>query len=72
MEYISLCAKWTLGRVKDRYIKYDKAGDYFVGRAVTGLLILKKEFTISPPYFDILSYQKYCDKEIKEPKLKIG
>ena len=42
MESVCLRANFTLGRVKDRYIKYEKAGDQFVGRAVTGLPILKK------------------------------
>ena len=41
MASICLCANWTLGVVKDIYIKYEKAGDQFVGRSVTGLPILK-------------------------------
>lgn len=45
--------------MKDRYIRYESAEDQFVGRAVSGLPILKKEFGISMPYFDITS----CEDE---------
>ena len=38
---IFLRKNWTLGGVKDRYIKYDKARDQFVGRSISGLPILK-------------------------------
>ena len=72
MELICLRANWTLGGVKDRYIKYKKSGDQFVGRAVSGLPILKKYLSISPPYFDISSCQNDCDKERKKFELKIG
>ena len=67
----SVCLRknWTLGGVKDRYIKYKKLGDLVVGRAATGLPILKKEFTMSPPYFDILSCQNDYDKERKKFEL---
>ena len=65
MASICLRANWTLRGVKDRYIKYKKSGDEFVGRAVTALPILKKYFAMSPPYFDITSYQNDCEKEIR-------
>ena len=35
---IRLC--WTLGGVKDKYIKYERSGDQVVGRTVCGLPIL--------------------------------
>ena len=41
MASICLCTNWTLGGVKDRYIKYEKSGDNVFGAAVTGLPILK-------------------------------
>ena len=41
MASICLHTNWTLGGVKDRYIKYKKTGDQFVGRDLTGLPILK-------------------------------
>ena len=31
MAAICLCAGWSMGPVKDRYIHYEKAGDQFVG-----------------------------------------
>ena len=40
--YIWLHATWKFARVKDRYIKYEKTGYQFVGRAVTGLPMIKK------------------------------
>ena len=49
---ICLRAGWTLGTVKDRYIHYNKAGDQFCGRCVTGISSLKKEFATSPVYWD--------------------
>ena len=42
-----------MGPVKDRYIHYEKAGDQFVGRTVTGISSLSKDFATSPPYFDL-------------------
>ena len=41
MASICLRANWELGGLKDIYIKYEKAGDQSVGRAVNGLPILK-------------------------------
>ena len=38
-----LRTNWTSGGVKERYIKYKKSGDQFIGRAVTGLPILKED-----------------------------
>ena len=42
MVSICLISNWTLGGVQDRYIKYEGAGDQFVGKAVSGIPILKK------------------------------
>lgn len=36
----------------NRYIKFENAGDQFVGRSVSGRPRLSKEFAASPPYFD--------------------
>ena len=52
MASICLRACWSMGPVKDRYIHYEKAGDQFVGRTVTGISSLLKEFAISPVYFN--------------------
>ena len=52
MASICLRACWSMGPIKDRYIHYEKAGDQFVGRTVTGLSSLSKEFAISPVHWD--------------------
>ena len=53
MAAICLRACWSMGPVKDRYIHYEKAGDQFVGRTVTGISSLTKEFAVSPCYFEL-------------------
>jgi phage-related protein len=51
---ISLCirAGWKMGGVKEKYLKYEAAGDQYVGRCAAGLNQLTKEFAVSPPHFD--------------------
>lgn len=41
--------------VLNRYIKYENAGDQFVGKAVSGRTRNKKEFGESPAYWDFTS-----------------
>ena len=48
---ICLRAGWTLGNVQDRYIKYERAGDMYVGRMVSGLPVGSSKFRILPPHF---------------------
>ena len=50
---VSVClrAGWTIGRVKERYLKYENAGDELVGRTLTGIPPTSCEFGISPVYF---------------------
>ena len=50
---VSVClrAGWTIGRVKERYLKYESAGDELVGRTLTGIPPTSCEFGISPVYF---------------------
>ena len=50
---VSIClrAGWTIGRVKERYLKYENAGDELVGRTLTGIPPTSCEFGISPAYF---------------------
>ncbi len=38
--------------VKDRYLKYEAAGDQFVGRCAACPDLLSKDFAISPPFWD--------------------
>jgi hypothetical protein len=51
----SICirAGWTLGGVKDVYIKYEQSGDMFCGRCLCLLLLLQPEFGAAPPSFQI-------------------
>ena len=39
--------------MKDRYSRHDPAGDHYLGRTLSGLPILQKEFAVSPPFFNI-------------------
>ena len=41
-----------MGPIKYRYINYEKAGDQFVGRSVTGISSLTTEFGVSPVHWD--------------------
>ena len=51
MASICNCAGWTIGGTRDKYIKFENAGDQFLGRVLCGLNSLTKEFSISPPFF---------------------
>jgi hypothetical protein len=41
-----------MGPVKERYLQYEKAGDQYLGRVVSGLDVNDVSFAISPPYFE--------------------
>jgi hypothetical protein len=51
----SICnrAGWKMGGTRDKYIKYESAGDQFLGRTLCGLSSLVKEFSTSPPFFNL-------------------
>jgi hypothetical protein len=49
---ICIRAGWTMGSVQDRYIRYEGAGDMFVGRTVAGLPVSDVQFAILPPFFN--------------------
>ncbi|KAL7462369.1 hypothetical protein ACHAXS_002746 [Conticribra weissflogii] len=51
---VSVClqAMWSMGTVKERYLHYEKAGDQYLGRVVSGLNCNSYLFAASPPYFD--------------------
>jgi hypothetical protein len=51
---VSIClrAGWAISGSKERYLKYENAGDQFVSRMVCGLNANSYEFAISPPYFE--------------------
>ena len=48
---ICIRAGWTMGRVKDIYMRYVSAGDEFVGRCLSMLPLLSSKFGASPPHF---------------------
>ena len=48
---ICLRAGWIIGRVKERYLKYENAGDKLVGQTLTDIPPRSCEFGISPVYF---------------------
>ena len=52
MAAVCIRAGWSMGQVKDRYIHYEKAGDQFVGRTVTGIPAISSDFAISPVHWD--------------------
>ena len=45
-------AIWNMGLVKDQYIHYEKAGDQFVGRHITIISTLGKDFDTLLVYWD--------------------
>ncbi|ETN21808.1 hypothetical protein PPTG_01900 [Phytophthora nicotianae INRA-310] len=49
----SVCLRvgWSLGGVQDRYIRYETAGDQFLGRVVAGLPLNRPQFASLPPHF---------------------
>ena len=51
---VSIClrAMWSMGPVKERYLQYEKAGDQYLGRVVSGLDVNDVSFAASPPYFE--------------------
>ena len=55
---ICLRANWAMPGVMNRYIKFESAGDQFVGRCVAGLPRLSKDFAISPAYFDLSCFSQ--------------
>ena len=55
VSFAAVCirAGWSMGGVKDRYIKYAEAGDRVCGRTVAGLDVNSHEFSISPALLDV-------------------
>ena len=41
-----------MGHMKNSYLKYDKTGNQYVGIPITGLLVLRNDFTFYTAYFD--------------------
>lgn len=51
---------WTMGKVRDVYMRYVSSGDEFVGRCLALLQLMSTEFASSPPFF---SYDSGSDTE---------
>mmetsp|Transcript_21038 Transcript_21038/g.25871 ORF Transcript_21038/g.25871 Transcript_21038/m.25871 type:complete len:633 (+) Transcript_21038:146-2044(+) len=51
---VSIClrAGWSMGGVKERYFRHERAGDRYVGRCASCLDQSSKDFAVSCPYFD--------------------
>ena len=45
-------AGWKMGGTRDKYIKFENAGDQYLGRVVTGLDALSPAFASTPPFLD--------------------
>ena len=63
---ICLRANWAMPGVMNRYIRFENAGDQFVGKCVSGRSRLSKDFAASPAYYDFSS----CDKVMKDQNEK--
>lgn len=48
---ICIRAGWTMGKIRDVYMRYVTSGDQFVGRCLCLLPILRSDFGSSPPHF---------------------
>ncbi len=63
---ICLHANWAMPGVMNRYIKYENAGNQFVGKCVSGHARLSKKFAASLAYFDFSS----CTRADKDQNAK--
>ena len=59
---VCLRARWTLGQVKERYLKYENTIDELIFRTLAGVPHMPGEFGVSPCYFHTnaaLNFTKY-------------
>ena len=63
----SICNRtgWKLGGSRDKYIKFESAGDQFLGRTLCGLNSLQIQFACSPPFFDVSGDQMFDEVDRK-------
>jgi len=63
---VSIClrAMWSMGSIKERYLQFEKAGDQYLGRVVSGLDVNDVSFAVSSPYFE-------CNGDVKEEILTL-
>jgi hypothetical protein len=74
---VALRAGWSMPGVQSTYIKYDRAGDQYVGRTVCGLPLGKPDFAIVPPFFDgsrelVATAVTECFPDICPSTMRIG
>lgn len=48
---VHLRCGWSLGGIQDTYLRYEAAGDQYVGRTVCGLPLDHPNFSLLPPHF---------------------
>ena len=70
----SICirAGWTMGKVRDIYMRYITCGDTFCGRCLSLLPILSTAFAASPPHFASLEWEEYGKRAALEQFLMMG
>ena len=57
---ICICAGWSMGKVRDIYMRFVESGDHFVGRCMSMLPLSSTNFGMSPPHFsDSVSEEKW-------------
>ena len=60
---------WTIGGVKERYLKLADAGDQAVGRRANLSDPHRKEFAVSNPYFDFTSIDDPFERESRKKEI---
>ncbi|KAH9104699.1 hypothetical protein LEN26_014929 [Aphanomyces euteiches] len=68
---VSVCLRcgWSLGDVMERYIRYESAGDPYLGRVVAGLPLDKRQFALLPPHFAKQDTSVDCCLQVLEEKV---
>ena len=61
-----------MGPVKERYIHYEKTGDQFVGRVVSGLDVNDPKFGVSPCYFDFSQIKCIHEKQKMKEEIELN
>ena len=56
-----------MGGIKDKYLKYEAAGDQYSGRCAAGMNQMSKDFAVTPAYFDFFGE---INDQVEREKLK--
>ncbi len=65
---IMLRGGWSLEGIDKRYVRYERAGDQYVGRILSGLNVNTPEFAFLPPFFWALPEMKKMTVHGGRPK----